>query len=136
MTAPLFALLPGAVLPGRGFVWDFAMALGYAGMAMLGVQFVLTARFKRATAPFGIDIVYYFHRYLALAALAIVLAHYALLRVHSPLALGPVDPREATAHMTAGRIALGLFVLLVVSSLARRMLGFEYDLWRRVHAAL
>ncbi len=54
------------------------MALGYAGMAMLGVQFALTARFKRATAPFGIDIVYYFHRYLAVAALAIVLAHYAL----------------------------------------------------------
>lgn len=136
VTAPLFALLPGTVLPGRGFVWDFAMALGYAGMAMLGVQFVLTARFKRATAPFGIDIVYYFHRYLAIAALAIVLAHYALLRVNSPLALGPVDPREAAAHMTAGRVALGLFVLLVVSSLLRKWLGFEYDLWRRVHAAL
>src|SRR5512146_3197545 len=75
VTAPLFALLPGAVLRGRGFVWDFAMALGYAGMAMLGVQFALTARFKRATAPFGIDIVYYFHRYLAIAAVLLVTAH-------------------------------------------------------------
>jgi len=39
VTAPLFALLPGVSSPGRGLVWDFAMALGYAGVAMLGVQF-------------------------------------------------------------------------------------------------
>jgi len=136
VTAPLFALLPGASSPGRGFVWDFAMALGYAGVAMLGVQFALTARFKRATAPFGIDIVYYFHRYLAIAALVIVLAHYAFLRLYNPLALGPADPRAAAAHMTAGRLALGLFVLLVAISLARRVLRIEYDWWRRTHAAI
>jgi len=30
VAAPLFALLPDATTPGAGFVWDFAMALGYA----------------------------------------------------------------------------------------------------------
>jgi hypothetical protein len=54
VTVPLFALLPGPAAR-RGFLWDFAMALGYAGLAMLGVLFALTARFRRATAPFGID---------------------------------------------------------------------------------
>jgi predicted ferric reductase len=54
---PLLALLPGQVSSASGFAWDFAMALGYAGLAMLGVQFAVTARFRRATAPFGIDIV-------------------------------------------------------------------------------
>src|SRR5512144_3240489 len=71
VTVPLFALLPGPAA-GLGFGWDFPMALGYAGLAMLGVQFALTARFRRATAPFGIDIVYYFHRYLAVFALAVI----------------------------------------------------------------
>jgi predicted ferric reductase len=133
VTVPLFALLP---VPGTGFGfgWDFPMALGYAGLAMLGVQFALTARFRRATAPFGIDIVYYFHRYLAVCALLVVGAHYVLLRALHPEALGSADPREAPLHMSAGRAALALFVLVVVVALLRRRLGLEYDRWRLMHA--
>ncbi|MBK5207013.1 MAG: ferric reductase-like transmembrane domain-containing protein [Polaromonas sp.] len=136
VTVPLFALLPHAGARGGGFVWDFAMALGYAGLAMLGVQFALTARFRRATAPFGIDIVYYFHRYLAVCALLIVVAHYVILRVGNPAALGAADPRLAPANMSAGRAALLLFVVVAVLSLARRALRFEYDRWRATHALL
>lgn len=136
VTVPLFALLPAARGEGAGFRWDFAMALGYAGLAMLGVQFALTARFKRATAPFGIDIVYYFHRYLAVAALALVLAHYLVLRIDEPMALGSADPRSAPAHMTAGRVALLLFTLVVLSALARRLLRLPYEAWRITHALL
>lgn len=135
VTVPLFALLPGPAA-GLGFGWDFAMALGYAGLAMLGVQFALTGRFRRATAPFGIDIVYYFHRYLAVFALFVIGAHYILLRVMQPEALGSADPRTAPAHMTAGRIALLLFAAVVVLALLRRRLGLEYDRWRRLHALL
>lgn len=135
VTAPLFALLAA---PARrsGFAWDFAMAIGYAALAMLGVQFVLTARFKRATAPFGIDIVYYFHRYLAIAALLLALGHYALLRAAYPEALGSADPMQAPAYMTAGRVSLALFVLVTAGSLLRRRLGLEYDGWRMAHALL
>ena len=135
VTAPLLALL-AAPTRGSGFAWDFSMAIGYAGLAMLGVQFVLTARFRRATAPFGIDIVYYFHRYLAIAALLLALGHFALLRVVYPEALGSVDPRQAPAYMTAGRVSLALFALVTVSSLLRRRLGIEYDGWRIAHALL
>lgn len=135
VTVPLFALLPGPAA-GRGFAWDFAMALGYAGLAMFGVQFALTARFKRATAPFGIDIVYYFHRYLAVAALAVAAGHYGIVRATQPAVLGTAHPLDAPAHMTAGRIALALFTLLVVSSLARRALRIDYDRWRIAHALL
>lgn len=131
---PLFALLPAAEAPGAGFGWDFAMALGYAAVAMLGVQFALTARFRRATAPFGIDLIYYFHRYLAVFALLIALAHYGVLRLAYPAVLGTADPRLAPAHMTAGRVALVLFALLVISSLLRRALRIEYDFWRWTHA--
>lgn len=86
VTLPLFALLPGHG-GGFGFLWDFGLAPGYAGLAMLGVQFSLTARFRRATAPFGIDIVYYFHRYLAVLGVAVVLGHYAVFRLAYPAAL-------------------------------------------------
>lgn len=136
VAAPLFALLPGHAPAGRGFAWDFAMALGYAGLAMLGVQFALTARLRRATAPFGIDIVYYFHRYVAVFALLIVAAHYVLLRVGSPAALGTADPFAAPAHMTAGRASLLLFAAIVIMALARKALRLEYESWRVSHAVL
>jgi predicted ferric reductase len=123
---------PGAA----GFGWDFAMTLGYAGVAMMGVQFVLTARFKRACAPFGIDVIYYFHRYLALAMLALIVVHALLAAALDPGAVGPLDPRRAVPAIGIGRLALLLIVALLISSLWRKRLGIEYDRWRRVHAVL
>jgi predicted ferric reductase len=137
VTAPLLALLPWAVsAPGAGVPWDFALALGYASLAMFGVQFALTARFKRATAPFGIDIVFYFHRYLAVFALAIALGHAAFAVAVNPALIGTFDPRRAPLHLSAGWAALALFALVVALSLARRALRFEYESWRLTHALL
>lgn len=50
------------------------MVLGFPGLTMMAVQFVWTAQFRRATAPFGIDVSYSRHRYLGALALALVLA--------------------------------------------------------------
>ena len=136
VAAPLLMLLTGQVPAGAGFWWDFSMALGFAGMAMLGVQFALTARFRRAAAPFGIDIVYYFHRYAALVALGLVLAHFLVIRIDNVAALGAIDPRQAPWYMTAGRVALVLFLIVVVTSLWRKPLRIDYDRWRLWHALL
>jgi len=114
---PLLILLRGTLPKGGGFWWDFAMALGFGGLALLGLQPVLTARFRRATAPFGVDIIYYFHRLAAVAGVGFVLGHYLILRIRYGEALGPLSPGTAPWHMTAGRIALWLFALLVITSL-------------------
>ena len=81
VSAPLLVLLTGQVPDGAGFWWDFSMALGFAALAMFGVQFLLTARFRRAAAPFGIDIIYRFHRYAAVIAFGLLAAHFLILRV-------------------------------------------------------
>ena len=133
---PLLVLTGGRMPKGGGYAWDFAMALGFGGLAMMALQSVLTARFRRATAPFGIDIIYYFHRWAAVAALGLVLGHYVILRLRYPEAIGPADPRVAPWQLTAGRIALALFVVLVISSLGRKALRIEYDRWRVGHALM
>lgn len=132
---PLLVLMLGPVPKGGGYLWDFAMAIGFGGLAMLALQSALTARFRRATAPFGIDIIYYFHRWTAVAALGLVGAHYLILRIQYPEAIGPANPAGAPWPMTAGRVALVLFAALVASSLWRKQLRLEYDRWRAVHAA-
>lgn len=136
VTLPLLALLPAAGQSGAGFGWDFAMAIGYASAAMFGVQFALTARCKRATAPFGIDLVYRFHRHLAVAALALLVLHVVLVYATVPAMAGSHDPRLAPLHMTAGRLAIVCFVLAVVLSLARKPLRLPYEAWRITHTLL
>jgi predicted ferric reductase len=133
---PLAVLFIPAGAPGLGFWWDLSMGLGFAGLAAIGVQFWLTARFKRASAPFGIDILYYFHRWMAVGGLFLILAHFAVLRVTAEEALRPVMPPDAPWHMTAGRVSLLLLIALVVSSLWRKRFRLDYDWWRIAHAAM
>jgi len=133
---PLIALLLGPIPTGGGFGWDFAMAIGFGGLAIMGLQFVLTARFRRATAPFGMDIIYYFHRWAAFGGLALLVAHYVIIRVEYSAALGSANPLVAPGHMTAGRVALGLFVVVMATSLWRKQLGTSYDTWRIWHGVM
>jgi predicted ferric reductase len=137
VTAPQLVLLFGEVPPSRGFWFDFSVALGFAGIAMMGVQFALTARFRYLSAPFGIDVIYLFHRYLAWIALGVAATHFGILWLFHPEALGgTIDPRAAPWELTAGRAALLCFGLAVVTSQWRKALRLEYGLWRYSHVAL
>ncbi|MBV8616875.1 MAG: hypothetical protein JOY66_24305 [Acetobacteraceae bacterium] len=73
--APLFALLIGPLPPARDFWTEFSAAIGYAGLAMMGLQFGLTARFRFVTEPWGEDVIYHFHRRASLVAVGLVVAH-------------------------------------------------------------
>lgn len=134
--APLAILIVGPMPPGKAFLWDFSMALGFAGIAMIAVQFLLTSRYKRASAPFGLDIIYLFHRYLALIAVTLVLTHFLILWFFYEDALGELDPRKARFELTLGRAALVLFLLAILTSEFRKRLRIEYGLWRYAHVIL
>jgi predicted ferric reductase len=136
VSLPLIILLLLPTPPGLGFWWDLSMGFGFGALAVIGAQFGLTARFHRASAPFGMDILYYFHRWVAVGGLALVLAHFAVLRITAPEALLPILPPAAPWHMTAGRLALLLLIVLVASSLWRKPLRLEYDHWRIGHAVM
>ncbi len=78
--APLFALLTGSFPPStRDFWGEFAVAIGYLSLAMMGLQFGLTARFRYVTEPWGEDVIYYFHRQISLVAIALVVMHVIIL---------------------------------------------------------
>ena len=133
---PFVVLLSGERVEGYEFLFDFSMGLGFGALALAGLQFALTARFRRMTHPFGVDIIYLFHRYLAIGALAVMLAHFAILYIWYEDALGVLNPLEARWELTSGRVALGCFIVLVVSSEFRKWLKLEYELWRYLHVGL
>lgn len=134
--APLLALLFGEPPADAGFWWDFAIALGFAGLAMMGVQFVLTARFRRATAPYGIDIIYFFHRYLAIACSLLIAGHTVILIIQNPYFLHAFNPFTAPGHLFAGVASLAALLALACSSLWRKQIHLDYDAWRILHVIL
>lgn len=135
--APVALLLVVPTPPGGGFLWDVSMGVGYAGLTMMAVQFVLTARFKRATAPFGIDVIYAFHRYLAYALLAIILLHPVILIARDPAQLAAViTPWAVSLEISAGTVSLFLLLVIVGASAFRKQLRIPYEPWRATHLVL
>lgn len=136
IAAPVFIIFIPPRASGSGFWWDLAIALGFAGVAIFGMQFLLTARFKKVTAPFGIDIIYLFHRYLAILGLILIAAHYLIFRIQYPASLGQILPVDAPRYLTAGRVSFLLFATIILTSLLRKKLSLEYDRWRMLHSVL
>ena len=81
---PLLVLLLYPSPSGRGFWIEFSVALGFIGLAMMALQFVITARVNRIDSSYGIDILLQFHRYTSVVALLMVLAHPAILFIVQP----------------------------------------------------
>lgn len=136
LALPYAVLLAGERVESHGLLWDFSKGLGFGALAMAGMQFALTARFRRMAYPFGIDVIYLFHRYLALGALALMLGHFGILYIWYEDALGELNPLEARWELTAGRLALVCFLGLVITSEFRKRLNLEYELWRYLHVGL
>lgn len=133
--APLVVAVSVSAPPGNGFGWDFAVALGIGAFGLMGAMLLLTARFRRAAAPFGVDVIFYFHRLIGIAILGVVLLHALILLGLEPPLWHYLKP-DGPGSMHAGVAALAALGLLVASSVARKALHLRYDLWRRVHAVL
>lgn len=120
----------------RGFLIEFSVALGFIGLAMMALQFALTARLNRIESSYGIDIILQFHRYISLVAFGLILIHPILLFINQPETLQLLNVFEApwrAQAAVAGTIAL---IVLVITSVFRKQLKIPYEPWRTLHGLL
>jgi predicted ferric reductase len=134
--APLFALLAGSIPPARDFWTEFSVALGYAGLAMMGLQFGLTARFRTVTQPWGEDVIYHFHRQISLVAVALVVAHPLILFAVRPELLALLNSIQAPWRARFAALSIYSLVALVVMALWRAKLKLGYETWHLTHIVL
>ena len=134
--APLFALLTGSFPPPRDFWGEFAVAIGYSGLAMMGLQFGLTARFRYVTEPWGEDVIYHFHRQISLVAIALVLLHVVILFAVRPQRLAMLNFLEASWRASFGALSIYALIALVVTALWRTKLRIRYETWHLSHIVL
>lgn len=131
--APMFILLVGPEVPGRGFWRELSVGFGFVGLSMMGLQFFLTGRFRGVTSPYGIDVVYHFHRAISLIAFLFILLHPVLLFISTPTMLRLMNPFSGPGWMTGGSIAIVAFAVVVLTSLFRSRLTLAYEPWRLIH---
>jgi predicted ferric reductase len=133
---PLFLLLIGPAPPGRSFWTEFSIAIGFAGMAIMGMQFLITARFRHINAPYGMDIMYYFHRQISWVALVLVVAHPIIIFGERPEMLPLLNVFEAPWRARFAVASTVALLALVATSVWRKLLRLQYEVWRVLHGAL
>ena len=134
--APLSALLAGSIPSTRDFWTEFSVAMGYAGLAMMGLQFGLTARFRYVTDPWGEDVIYHFHRQISLIAVGLVVAHPLILFVVRPELLALLNSIQAPWRARFAAVSIYSLIALVVMALWRTKLKINYEVWHLTHIAL
>lgn len=132
----LVLLLLGLALVSRSdpgvSVWkELGRDTALIGFALLALQVVLGSRMKLADGPFGLDAVMRFHKYMAILACALLVAHPVL------LAIGSRSFRLFTFNtgwkVSLGKIGLTLVVLITLAALYFRTFRMDYQTWRVGH---
>jgi len=134
VVAPLVFAAIGANHPEHGFWTNFSVALGFAGLAMMGLEFALVARFRPVAAPFGQDALLQFHREIGYVGLAFVFVHFAISAKWDEFT--PAKALAAPALVWFGMAALLALVALIVSSVWRGRLRLSYEAWHGIHMVL
>lgn len=134
--APLFVALIGMEDEGRGFWPEFSVALGFVGLTMLALQFILTARFSTIEAPYGIDIIIEFHKQISLVACLFIVIHPAILMFTDTSNLELLNPIKAPFRAQMGVLAVVSLIVMVFISIFRKELKLDYEVWKTLHGIL
>ncbi len=134
--APLFALLTGSLPPPRDFWTEFSAAIGFAGLAIMGLQFGLTARFRFVTEPWGEDVIYHFHRQISLLGVGLVVAHPLILFAVRPELIALLNSITAPWRARFAALSVYSLIALVVMAVWRTKLRIRYETWHLTHILL
>src|SRR5262249_5723741 len=132
--SPLVFAAIGGSRPDHDFWTNFSVALGFVGLAMMGLEFVLVARFRPVAAPFGQDALLQFHRQIGYVGLGFILIHFAISAKWDEVT--PAKAIAAPALGWFGMAALLALVVLIVSSVWRQRLRLSYEAWHLLHTVL
>jgi predicted ferric reductase len=117
---------------GGPFLSELGKALALVAYAILAMQFVVSARPKWIERPFGLDMVFRFHKAMAVVAAWFLIAHPVL------LATGRGSPRLLVSldlpwYILVGKVALLILVLMALVATFRAAIRLDFEKWRLGH---
>ena len=120
----------------RGVMEGEAVSTGLVGFTLLVVGVVLMARIPSLLSSFGIERVLRAHRWVAVVAVALVLAHVVVVLVSDPRGLAILDLVHTTPAARAAITATVALLGIVALAVRRRRRQPRYEGWRLLHIVL
>ena len=134
--APLVLAVTGHQEESRGFWVEFGVGLGFVGLAMMGLQFVLTARYSKIGDPFGLDELLQFHGQAGYIAWLFIMGHFIILFLANPEFIKFLDPAVNLPRAIALTGVIVAITALIATTHWREKLGIIYEWWRASHGIL
>lgn len=130
--SPLVLVALAHPLTDHSFVYTVGKNLALVGFTILALQFVVSARLKWIERPFGLDVLFHFHKAMAVLASALLISHPLLISIGGnswSVIFGP----QVIWHLWLGRIALLILLVHVLLASFRFIIKLNYETWRFVH---
>jgi predicted ferric reductase len=116
----------------HGFIHTVGKNLALVGFTILALQFVVSARLKWIERPFGLNVLFHFHKAMAIVASLLLMSHPILLAVGEQDWALILDP-QVSWDIWLGRIALLILLVHVLLASFRLVIKLNYETWRFVH---
>lgn len=135
LAVPVMALLSGQAFDKKTLTYQAGRIAALLTFTILCLQILFSGRFKPIERHFGQDVLWRFHRRMALAATVLILFHPVL------LAAGGAGPKllysfDLPWYVLLGRLTGTLLFVNVGVSFFQERLGLGFQGWRRLHDAL
>ena len=117
---------------GSSFLYEAGKLAGLSGFTLLVLQAVLAARWKWVSRPYGLDIVYRFHRWMGLFAGLLLLVHPVMLAAGGA-GWGLIFSLEVPWHIWFGKAVLVVLSVSLVVCFFRKNIAVRFERWRLVH---
>ncbi len=116
-------------------LYEIGKSCALVGFVILGLQAVLAGRIKWIERPFGLDILIRYHKYMAILATILLMAHPMLLSLGGG-GLRLLIRVKVPWYVTAGKVALLLLLINMVLSLFGMPNRLKFERWRILHDLL
>lgn len=133
LLAPLGLLFVAPQPSGREFWREFSVGLGFAGLSLIGLQFLLPARFPFLLKAFRLSKLNHFHHNLSIIGLTLIIAHAVILILNNPRLLRSLISVTAARPTWWGVSALLAMIVVVATSLWKGEMSLGHQPWRVIH---
>ncbi len=116
------------------FVFELGKSFALVAYAILAMQFVVSARLKWVEEPFGLDMVFRFHKVMAIFAALLLVSHPVLLALGGP-GMRLLTSLDAPWYILLAKVALLILVLMALVAMFRAAIGLDFEKWRIGHNA-
>ncbi len=132
VTSPLYTLLLTAPYTDHTMSYELGKAFALMGLVILSLQFFLSSRQKWVERYYGLDMIFSFHKGMAILAGILILSHPVLLAIGSGN-FKLLFSFDLPWYILLGKLGLLLLLAQILVSGFRKQIKLKFEHWRPIH---